>query len=109
MLRIAGTFGSSAHAVFAHHSNASPSLISGRGGVAASGESTARAIHGQPDSVGDAEALAAWHPPHTGGRGRSRDFADVAIGTGHLLRLAFARPWRQTKRLLRSVVTLLGS
>jgi len=59
--------------------------------------------------VGDAEALAAWHPPHTGGRGRSRDFADVAIGTGHLLRLAFARPWRQTKRLLRSVVTLLGS
>src|SRR4051794_4655223 len=43
------------------------------------------------------EALAAWHPPRTGQRGRPRDYSDVAIETGHLLRLAFGRPWRQTE------------
>lgn len=53
------------------------------------------------------EALAAWYPPHTGQRGRPRDDADLAIG-GHLLRLAFGQPWRQTEGLLRSLVTLLG-
>src|SRR3954452_15059652 len=43
------------------------------------------------------EALAAWHPPRrTGQRGRPRDYSDVAIETGHLLRLAFGRPSRQT-------------
>ena len=40
------------------------------------------------------EALAAWHPPGTGRRGRSPHHADLAIETGHLLRLAFGRPWR---------------
>src|SRR3954447_10380354 len=54
------------------------------------------------------EALAAWHPPRTGQRGRPRDYSDVAIETGHLLRLAFGRPWRQTEGLLRSLTTLLG-
>jgi len=54
------------------------------------------------------EALAAWHTPHTGGRGRPRDYSDVAIETGHLLRLAFGRPWRQTEGLLRSITVLLG-
>jgi hypothetical protein len=54
------------------------------------------------------EALAAWHPPGTGRRGRSRHYSDVAIETGHLLRLAFGRPWRQTEGLLRSLATLLG-
>src|SRR3712207_1206645 len=54
------------------------------------------------------EALAAWHPPRTGQRGRPRDYSDVAIETGHLLRLAFGRPWRQTEGLLRSLMTLLG-
>ena len=34
------------------------------------------------------EALAAWHPPKTGRRGRSPQYAAVAIETGHLLRLA---------------------
>src|SRR5215203_1310248 len=52
------------------------------------------------------EALAAWHPPRTGQRGRPRSYADVAIETGHLLRLAFGRPWRQTEGLLRSLTTL---
>src|SRR3712207_4090863 len=42
------------------------------------------------------EALAAWHPPRTGRRGRSRAYSDPAIETGHLLRLAFGRPRRQT-------------
>jgi hypothetical protein len=54
------------------------------------------------------EALAAWHPPRTGRRGRSPRYAEIAIETGHLLRLAFGRPWRQTEGLLRSLATLLG-
>jgi DDE family transposase len=52
------------------------------------------------------EALAAWHPPQTGRRGRSRTYSDLAIETGHLLRLAFGRPWRQSEGLLRSLATL---
>src|SRR5918999_1920413 len=55
------------------------------------------------------EALAAWHPPRTGRRGRSPRYAAIAIETGHLLRLAFGRPWRQTEGLLRSLATLLGA
>jgi Transposase DDE domain len=54
------------------------------------------------------EAIAAWQAPPTGPRGRSPFYSDLAIETGHLLRLAFGRPWRQTEGLLRSVVTLLG-
>src|SRR3954469_6931427 len=54
------------------------------------------------------EALAAWHPLKTGRRGRSPHYADIAIETGHLLRLAFGRPWRQTEGLLRSLANLLG-
>jgi Transposase DDE domain len=55
------------------------------------------------------EALAAWHPPGTGRRGRPRTYSDLAIETGHLLRLAFGRPWRQTEGLLRSLASLLGA
>src|SRR5918993_4074961 len=55
------------------------------------------------------EALAAWHPPGTGRRGRSQHYSDIAIETGHLPRLAFGRPWRQTEGLLRSLATLLGA
>jgi len=54
------------------------------------------------------EALAAWHPPKTGRRGRSQTYSDLAIETGHLLRLAFGRSRRQTEGLLRSLATLLG-
>jgi len=54
------------------------------------------------------EALAAWQPPHTGGRSRPRDHSDVAIGTGQLLRLAFGCPWRQTESLLCLITILLG-
>ena len=54
------------------------------------------------------EAIAAWQPPRTGGRGRPRDYSEVAIETGHLLRLAFGRPRRQTEGLLRSITALLG-
>ena len=54
------------------------------------------------------EALAAWHPPRTGRPGRSPQYAEIAIETGHLLRLAFGRPWRQTEGLLRSLAALLG-
>src|ERR687884_677642 len=54
------------------------------------------------------EALAAWQPPRTGQRGRPRHYSAVAIETGHLLRLAFGRPWRQTEGLLRTLTALLG-
>src|SRR3954467_1378583 len=54
------------------------------------------------------EAIAAWQAPPTGRRGRSPFYSDLAIETGHLLRSAFGRPWRQTEGLLRSVMTLLG-
>src|SRR3712207_8608936 len=54
------------------------------------------------------EALAAWHPPKMGRRGRPPRYAAIASETGHLLRLAFGRPWRQTEGLLRSLATLLG-
>jgi Transposase DDE domain len=54
------------------------------------------------------EAIAAWQAPPTGQRGRSPFYSNLAIETGHLLRCAFGRPWRQTEGLLRSVVTLLG-
>src|SRR3712207_2546206 len=54
------------------------------------------------------EAVAAWHPPKTGRRGRSPRYAAIASETGHLLRLAFGRPGRQTEGLLRSLATLLG-
>ena len=40
------------------------------------------------------EGLAAWHPPRTGRRGRSPQYADIAIETGHLLRLALGLPPR---------------
>jgi len=33
------------------------------------------------------EALAAWHPPPTGKRGRTHRYSDLAIETGHLLQL----------------------
>ena len=53
-------------------------------------------------------ALAAWHPPRIGQRGRSPTYSDVAIETGTMLRLAFGRPWRQTEGLLRSVARLMN-
>jgi hypothetical protein len=49
------------------------------------------------------KAIAAWHPAKTGRPGRSAHYSDLAIETGVMLRLAFARPWRQTEGLLRSV------
>src|SRR3954469_20304501 len=54
------------------------------------------------------EAIAAGQAPPTGRRGRSPYDSNLAIETGHLLRLAFGRPWRQTEGLLRSIATLLG-
>src|SRR5947209_12336685 len=54
------------------------------------------------------EAIAAWQAPPTGQRGRSPFYSNLAIETGHLLRLAFGRPRRQTEGLLRSITTLLG-
>jgi hypothetical protein len=52
--------------------------------------------------------VAAWQALPTGKRGRARHYSDLAIETGHLLRLAFHQPWRQTEGLLRSIASLLG-
>ena len=76
-----------------------PELAGKRPGAAAAGDLT---VWVTP------EAIAAWCPPRTGRRGRPRDYSDVAIETGHLLRLVFGRPWRQTEGLLRSFTALLG-
>src|SRR3982751_244436 len=54
------------------------------------------------------EAIAAWQAPPTGQRGRPPFYSTMPVETGHLLRLAFGRPWRQTEGLLRSIVPLLG-
>jgi Transposase DDE domain len=54
------------------------------------------------------EALATWQAPPTGRRGRPPFDSNLAIETGHLLRLAFGRPWRPTEGLLRSITSLLG-
>jgi hypothetical protein len=54
------------------------------------------------------EAIAAWTPDRTGRRGRPQTYSDVAVEAGLMLRLAFGRPWRQTKGLLGSVMSLLG-
>lgn len=43
-----------------------------------------------------------------GPKGPSSSLLDIAIETGVMLRLAFARPWRQTEGLLRSIVQILG-
>ena len=54
------------------------------------------------------EAIAAWAPAQTGRRGRPRNYSDIAIETGLMLRLAFGRPWRQTEGMLGSIIDLLG-
>jgi Transposase DDE domain len=55
------------------------------------------------------EAVAAWQASPTGKRGGSPFYSNLAMETGHLLRLAFGRPWRQTEGLLRSLAVLLGA
>lgn len=52
-------------------------------------------------------AIAAWHSPPTGKRGRSPHYSNIAIETGPLLRFALGRQWRPTEGLLRSVAILL--
>jgi hypothetical protein len=53
-------------------------------------------------------AIAAGQAPPTGQRGRSPFDSNLAIETGHLLRSAFGRPWRQTEGWLHSIAALLG-
>ena len=77
-----------------------PELAGIRPGAAAAG-----GLDGLGHARGDRGLVPA---PHQVRRGRPRDYSDVAIETGHLLRLAFGRPWRQTEGLLRSLATLLG-
>ena len=54
-----------------------------------------------------AEAIEAWTPINTGRRGRPQRYSAIAVETGLMLRLAFARPWRQTEGTLASILRLL--
>ncbi len=45
------------------------------------------------------EAIAAWHPAPTGKQGRARSYSDLAIETGHLLRLVSPSGMVETPRL----------
>jgi hypothetical protein len=53
-------------------------------------------------------AMTAWTPPRNGRRGRPRKYSEIVVETGLMLRLAFARPWRQTEGMLASILRLLG-
>jgi hypothetical protein len=55
-----------------------------------------------------AEAIEAWTPAYTGRRGRPQRYSEMVVETGLMLRLAFARPWRQTEGMLASILRLLG-
>src|SRR4051794_13233231 len=55
-----------------------------------------------------AEAIEAWTPANTGRRGRPQRYSEIVVETGLMLRLAFARPWRQTEGMLASIMRLLG-
>lgn len=55
-----------------------------------------------------AEAIEAWTPANTGRRGRPQQYSEVVVEIGLMLRLAFARPWRQTEGMLASIMRLLG-
>jgi transposase len=54
------------------------------------------------------EALEAWAPEKTGGRGRPVSYSDIVIETAVMLRLAMGKPWRQTEGMLRSIIGMLG-
>jgi transposase len=54
-----------------------------------------------------AEAIEAWTPAYTGRRGRPQRYSEMVVETGLMLRLAFARPWRQTEGMLASILRLL--
>jgi Transposase DDE domain len=54
-----------------------------------------------------AEAIEAWTPANTGRRGRPQQYSAIVVETGLMLRLAFARPWRQTEGMLASILRLL--
>src|SRR3954452_15517419 len=54
------------------------------------------------------EAIAAWAPATTGRRGRPRDYSDVAIEAGLLLRPAFGRRGRQPEVIVGPIIDLLG-
>ncbi len=80
-------------------------------GLVAGAEPREVAATGPAAGFGDDGALheqSARVGPAPGRRGRPRAYSDVAIETGHLLRPASVRPWRQTECLLRSLVGPLG-
>ena len=54
-----------------------------------------------------AEAMKAWVPEKTGGRGRPKNYSDIAIETCLFLRLVFSLPLRQTEGFAKSLVQLM--
>lgn len=53
------------------------------------------------------EAIKAWKPEKTGGRGRPKDYSELAIETCLFLRLVFSLPLRQTEGFAKSLVQLM--
>lgn len=54
-----------------------------------------------------AEAIKAWTPDKTGGRGRPKNYSDLAIETCLFLRLVFSLPLRQTEGFAKSLIQLM--
>ena len=53
------------------------------------------------------DALDAWHPAPTGGRGAQPKFSDLAIETALALRLMFNLPLRKAEGFLRSILRIM--
>jgi Transposase DDE domain len=55
------------------------------------------------------DAIANWHPKKTGGRGRPKEYSDIAIETAGLVRQVFHQPLRQTEGLMNSLARTMGA
>ena len=53
------------------------------------------------------DAIAGWRPARAGGRGRPREYSDVAIETAELIRQVFHLPLRQTEGLMTSLARVM--
>jgi hypothetical protein len=53
------------------------------------------------------DAIAGWRPAKTGGRGRPREYSDIAIETAELIRQVFHLALRQTEGLMTSLARVM--
>lgn len=55
------------------------------------------------------DAIARWHPEKTGGRGRPKEYSDIAMETAGLIRQVFDLPLRQTEGLMISLARVMSA